>query len=268
MFHMPMRQESHEPDPSEGNSAAFSNAESLNRAFSDCLRAIDCVGDILSKRAAIGWKAFEEECCQYLVERLAGSPEDAESRFPIAAAVHGKEQFLAGNEHYIHLPDGDSGTRVVKWTYGNAFGLKLKVYPIDPEGMEHHVIPTGNSDPRHYLRRWIILNTIGPAITRFEGLLPPDSDLGERLPRLVVSQDMLPQFNPDFRDVVTAFRDIGFVQIAEHAYYRTADNILLGDATPWNVRILDGRIVPFDAVAEHPDIESAAWCAKKALGRI
>lgn len=186
------------------------------------------VGDILSKCSEFGWKAVEEECCQYLPERLAGSPEEAERKFQIASAVDGKEQFHAGNEHYIFLPSDDNQNRVVKWTYGNNFGLKLNVYENDPAGMNQNVIPTGNVDPIYYLKRWIILNTISSPITRLEGLLPPDFRSGERLPRLSISQDMLPPENPTYQEIFRAFRRVGF-NIAENSYYRIGDNVLLGE---------------------------------------
>ena len=253
------------PDPYETESpSAPSVRESLNSGFQACIDAIPGVGDILSKCSEIGWKAVEEECCQYLLECLAGSPEEADRKFQIASQVDGKEQFHAGNEHYIFLPSDDDQSRVVKWTYGNNFGLKLNVYENDPAGMDQNVIPTGNMDPIYYLRRWIILNTIAAPITRFEGLLPPDFLRGERLPRLSISQDMLPPENPNYQEIVRAFRRIGFINIAENAYYRIEDNVLLGDATPWNVRIVGKGIIPFDAVAENPIGEACSWCRPKA----
>lgn len=253
------------PDPHETESPSTQSVrESHNSGFQACIDAIPGVGDILSKCSEIGWKAVEEECCQYLLERLAGSPEEAERKFQVASAVDGKEQFHAGNEHYIFLPSDDNQSRVVKWTYGNNFGLKLNVYENDPAGMNQNVIPTGNVDPVYYLKRWIILNTISSPITRLEGLLPPDFLCGERLPRLSISQDMLPPENPTYQEIVRAFRRIGFTNIAENSFYRIEDNVLLGDATPWNVRIVSRKIIPFDAVAENPSGEACDWCRQQA----
>lgn len=50
---------------------------------------------------------------------------------------------------------------------------------------------------------------------------------------------------------------------SEHSYYRAADNVLLGDAAPRNVRLEHGEIVPFDAVAEHPTGSAQDWCRRK-----
>jgi len=235
-----------------------------NGGFQACLDAIPEVGAILSRSTEVGWKAVEEECCQYLLAQLGGTARQAEEHFAVAASSDQRTVFEGGSEHYILLPADDTQDNVVKWTYGNNFGLKLKIYEIDPESMSQNVIGVGNIDPRYYLKRWIILNTIGLPITKFEGLLPPDVAAGERFPRLAISQKELPLLNPSHRDIVRAFRDIGFIEIAEDAFYRPEDNVLLGDAAPRNVRIVRGQIVPFDAVAEHPGGAERAWCEKQA----
>lgn len=128
-----------------------------------------------------------------------------------------RTDFIGGDEHYISLPNTESEGRVLKWTYGDNFGLCLKVCEIDPDGMNHHVISSGNPDPRYYLNRWAILNRIAPPITRFEGLLPPDFRKGEKLARLAISQRMLPPENPTHWDIVKGFRKIGFIEVSEHA---------------------------------------------------
>ena len=80
------------------------------------------------------------------------------------------QSFEGGDEHYLLLPVGESFGRVLKWTYGDNFGLQLKVFEHDLELMNHHVISSGNPDPVKYLKRWIILNNIGPPINRLEGV--------------------------------------------------------------------------------------------------
>ncbi len=238
-----------------------------NKGFLDCIDAIPEMGNLLSKCSEIGWKAFEEKCCEYLLARLAGTPADAESKFKVTRELHHQVDFEGGDEHHIALYANDETQRVFKWTYGDNFGLLLKVYEIDPQGMNQNVISSGNPDPRYYLRRWIILNNIGPPITRFEGLLPPDFMNGGRLPRLSISQRMLPPENPSYREIVTAFHKIGFIEVAENAYYRESDNILLGDAAPRNVRIVNGIIIPFDAVAEQLLGKPKEWCIHEASKR-
>ena len=90
-----------------------------------------------------------------------------------------------------------------------------------------------------------------------EGPLPPDDLHGERLSRICVSQDELSPNAPDQRSIERAFRDFGFIEIAEAAYYRPSDNVLFGDAYPRNLRI--DNDIPFDAGAEHPDGAERSW---------
>lgn len=234
-----------------------------NGELQACIDAIPQMGAILSECAEVGWKAFETRCCACLLEGLGGTPKELGRNISLAAEIDDRQAFEGGDEHYILLPGAHATERVLKWTYGDNFGLRLKVFEHDPELMNHHVISSGNNDPRYYLRRFMILNRIGPPITRFEGIIPPDFLGNERLPRLVISQRELNPENPSLRDIVRCFREIGFVEVSEHSYYRKEDNILLGDAAPKNVRIENGVIIPFDAVAEHPEGSALEWCIGK-----
>lgn len=235
-----------------------------NLTFRSCVEALPEMGEILSGCGEVGWKAFGERCCEYLMGSLGKIPGIAERNLKAGIIPHDRTDFIGGDEHYISLPNSEAEGRVFKWTYGDNFGLCLKVYEIDPDGMNRHVISTGNPDPRYYLNRWIILNRIAPPITRFEGLLPPDFRKGEKLPRLAISQRILPPENPTLQAIIRGFRDIGFIEVSEHAYYRTEDNILLGDAAPRNVRFESGTIIPFDAVAENPSGAAREWCTMRA----
>lgn len=259
---MPVRPYNHERNH---DSQAIEDCRTRrNSTFRSCVEALPEMGEILSGCGEIGWKAFGERCYKCLLGGLGRTPEQIALNARLAEKVEAQIDFKGGDEHFISLPVTDSGDRVLKWTYGDNFGLQLKVYEIDPDGMNRHVISTGNPDPRYYLNRWIILNSIAPPITRFEGLLPPDFRKGEKLPRLAISQRMLPPENPIHRDIVKGFRDIGFIEVSEHAYYRIEDNILLGDAAPRNIRIENGTVIPFDAVAEHPSGAARDWCVGKA----
>lgn len=235
-----------------------------NSTFRSCVEALPEMGEILPGCGEVGWKAFGERCCEYLMASLGAASGVSQKELNIISLADRRTDFIGGDEHYISLPNSEAEGRVFKWTYGDNFGLCLKVYEIDPDGMNRHVISTGNPDPRYYLNRWIILNSIAPPITRFEGLLPPDFRKGEMLPRLAISQRMLPPENPTHRDIVKGFREIGFIEVSEHAYYRIEDNILLGDAAPRNVRFESGTIIPFDAVVEHPHDAARDWCVEKA----
>ena len=59
------------------------------------------------------------------------------------------------------------------------------------------------------------------------------------------------------------FRKIGFIEVSEHSYYRKDDNVLLGDAAPRNIRFENGVLIPFDAVAEHPEGIAKEWCVNQ-----
>ncbi len=235
-----------------------------NSGFQACLNAIPKMGDILSECSEIGWKAFEEKSCEYLMGRLGSSSGELQKKFGLTTETDPLIEFEGGDEHFILLfPEEHRDQRVLKWTYGDNFGLQLKVFEHDPELMNQHVISSGNPDPITYLRRWIILNNIGPPITRFEGILPPDFLRNERLPRIAISQRELPPENPTQQEIVKGFRKIGFIEVSEHSFYREEDNILLGDAAPRNIRFEDGALVPFDAVAEHPEGIAKEWCINR-----
>ncbi len=232
-----------------------------NSGFQACIDSLSEMGAILSECAEVGWKAFEEKSCQYLMGCLGGTSAELERNCQVAAEAHAQTEFEGGDEHYILLfSEEHRDQRVLKWTYGGNFGLHLKVFEIDPDAMNQRVISSGNPDPRFYLNRWVILNNIGPPITRFEGLLPPDFLRNERLPRIAISQRELPPENPTHQEIVKGFRKIGFIEVSEHSYYRKDDNILLGDAAPRNIRFENGVLVPFDAVAEHPEGIGKQWC--------
>ncbi len=263
---MPAQPHNHEHNP---DSQAIEDCRfRRNCIFQSCTEALPEMGEILSRCGEVGWKAFGERCYECLLGGLGRTPEQIALNARLAKKVEAQVDFQGGDEHFISLPEADSGDRVLKWTYGDNFGLRLKVFEVDPDAMNQHVISTGNPDPRYYLNRWIILNRIAAPITRFEGLLPPDFLKGEKLPRLAISQRMLPPENPTLQAIIRGFRDIGFIEVSEHAYYRTEDNILLGDAAPRNVRFESGTIIPFDAVAEYPHGAARDWCIKKAARRI
>ena len=232
-----------------------------NSGFQACIDALPEMGAILSECAEVGWKAFEEKSCEYLMGRLGSTSGDLQKKFGLATETNPLIEFEGGDEHYILLfSEEHRDQRVLKWTYGDNFGLHLKVFEHDPELMYHHVISSRNPDPVKYLRRWIILNEIGAPITRLEGISPPDFLRNERFPRLAISQRELPPENPTHQEIVKGFLEIGFIEVSEHSYYRKGDKILLGDAAPRNIRFEDGVLIPFDAVAEHPEGFAMEWC--------
>lgn len=159
-----------------------------NSGFQACLDAISEMGRILSECGEVGWKAFEEKSREYLMARLGGVSEDLQKKFGLSTDTNPLIEFEGGDEHYILLfSEEHRDQRVLKWTHGDNFGLHLKVFEINPDAMNHHVISSGNPE----------------------------------------------------------------------------DNILLGDAAPRNIRFENGTLVPFDAVAEHPEGLAKRWCTER-----
>ncbi|WP_129589749.1 hypothetical protein [Rubritalea profundi] len=55
----------------------------------------------------------------------------------------------------------------------------------------------------------------------------------------------------------------GYHFVSSGAYYNRNHDILLTDAFPRNVRLVDGKPIPFDAIASIPTAEAKAWILKK-----
>lgn len=118
-----------------------------NALFQAYIDAIPEMGAILSECAEVGWKTFTKNCCTCLMEGLGGTPEDIKRNIALAARIDDSQSFEGGDEHYLLLPTEQSSKRVLKWTYGDNFGLHLKVFEHDPDLMNHYVISSGNPDP-------------------------------------------------------------------------------------------------------------------------
>ena len=151
--------------------------------------------------------------------------------------------------------------RIYKITHGDNFGCRSHFSKSDPELTGRHFHGTGNADPFFYLTRWWLLNQITRYQTRFEGfLLPAHSG---HLPRICISQPELDRREPNRNHIRNALKDFGFVEISEDAYLNSDTRILLTDAAPRNVRIVDGIPVPFDAIAQIASDELLTWAADR-----
>lgn len=93
--------------------------------------------------------------------------------------------------------------------------------------------------------------------TRFEGFLPPEPGL--RRPRICVSQPQLVGVNPTDLEIEVALKEYGFQAISRHTYFQPDTKILLTDAAPRNVWIIQGIPVPFDAIAEIASSRVLEW---------
>ena len=59
----------------------------------------------------------------------------------------------------------------------------------------------------------------------------------------------MPGNNPERAAIASSLSLHGFEKISDDAYLHLETGILLTDAAPRNVRIVDGKPVPFDAIA-------------------
>jgi len=121
---MPNRPYTHERIP---DSAAIEDCRiRRNATFQTCTEALPEMGEILSRCGEIGWKAFGERCCEYLMGSLGKTPGIPKATLNIVSLADRRTDFIGGDEHYISLPDSESEGRVFKWTYGDNFGLQPK----------------------------------------------------------------------------------------------------------------------------------------------
>lgn len=191
---------------------------------------------------SIDWAQPRARCAEIL-EVFRGGHQPSEA---LASLLEGADYEVGGDEHHLvrHEIRRD---RVYKLTHSGLFGCYSYFSPSDPELTGKHFHGSGNEDPVFYLRRWMLLNSISSFRSRFEGLLPAEAP--QRVPRICVSQPLVPGKNPERSAIVTSLSLHGFERISEDAYLHRQTEILLTDAAPRNVRIVDGNPVPFDAIA-------------------
>lgn len=170
--------------------------------------------------------------------------------------LDGAEYEEGGDEHILFRVDVHPD-RIFKATYGDNFGCYSKFDPIDAELTGRNFYATGNPDIGFYLKRWILLNSLGGYKTRFEGVLPPEKP--NWLPRICISQPWLDGRNPGSGTISRLMRNAGFLEVSKEAYYLRDSGILLTDTASRNVRISEGSAIPFDAIAEIAADEVVHW---------
>lgn len=180
----------------------------------------------------------------------------------------GAPYIVGGDEHHLIRAESDPG-RIYKFTHGDNFGCRAYFSKHDPELTGRHFHGTGNADPFYYLRRWEILNSLGGLQTRFEGIVPPE--ISGHLPRFCISQVALRwqtanRRNPTEDEIERALRLYGLRKLGGDAYLNFDTRVLLTDAAPRNVRVIEGAPVPFDAVAEIASDEILEWARARATG--
>jgi hypothetical protein len=87
--------------------------------------------------------------------------------------------------------------------------------------------------------------------------------LGSCCLELSVSQPYIDALNPSRDDIRDALGGFGFEQISEDAYLHVEFEILLTDAAPRNVRVVEGIPALFDVIASIASPDVIRWAARQ-----
>ena len=221
-----------------------------NRKLAEVIREL---GSLLPSGPEVDWQELRGRCGEVLREITRESSKSCR----LTALLEGAPYFVGGDEHHIIRVDSEPD-RIYKFTHGDNFGCRSYFSPVDPELIGHFHGET-NADPFFYLKRWILLNSISGFQTRFEGFVP--SEKPGWLPRICISQPELPGVNPTPEKIRATLQPYGFVEVSNAAFFDPETRLLLTDAAPRNVRIVEGIPVPFDAIAQIATGRVLEWCA-------
>lgn len=224
-----------------------------NRQLAEVIRWLE---GFQNGNSSIDWQGSRQRSADALASFLESSQKSHE----LISRLQGADYVIGGDEHFVVRVDDDP-ERVFKITHGDAFGFHSFFSAQDPDLTGKHFHGSINEDPTLYLRRWMILNSFTDYISRFEGLLPPDGKL--RMSRVCVSQPALDSPNPTRKEIRDRLAEYGFERISEDAFLHFENRILLTDAAPRNVRIIDGNLALFAAIASLAASEVYKW----AVGR-
>ncbi len=225
------------------------NSSPENRELGEVLRKLE---GLHHNGSPLDWQEPRERRGDALAPLLKACPKS----LSLTALLEGTEYEVGGDEHHLVQVESQP-ERIYKITHSDSFGCFSQFLPSDPELSGRHFYATVNDDPRVYIRRWMLLNTLGEYQTRYEGFLWPQKELF--VPRICVSQPFLESENPSELEIKESFALYGFYQISVDTYLNTATNILLTDTAPRNVRVIDGVPVPFDAIASLASPEIMDW---------
>jgi hypothetical protein len=231
---------------------SIENSSPENRELGEILRQLE---GLHQGGSPIDWQETRQRCGDALASLLIGCSKSL--RLP--SLLEGTEYEVGGDEHHLVRVESEP-ERVYKITHSDSFGCFSRFLPADPDLTGRHFYATVNEDPRLYIRRWMLLNTLGEYQTRYEGLLWPQEDLF--VPRICVSQPFLESENPSESEIAESLSRYGYQRISVDTYLNGRTNILLSDAAPRNVRIINRVPVPFDAIASFATPEVLAWVAK------
>lgn len=227
------------------------NASPENRKLGEVLRRLERIyrGD-----SPLDWKESRRRCVEVLTNELNSSG----NKSSLSRLLHDREYEIGGDEHLVIRLEEDA-SRVYKLTHGDCFGCRPYFSRFDPDGNGKHFHGSINEDPCFYFRRWMLLNQLGEYQTRFEGFLPPEDRL--RMPRICVSQPTIDAPNPSRREIEAALARFGFAQVSLDAFLNFDSGILLTDAAPRNVRIVDGAVALFDVIASLASDDVWRWAS-------
>lgn len=230
----------------------LANACAENHDFARVMRRLE---GICESHSCVNWPESRGRQGELLGELFASFAENEQ----LAAYLSGLQYETGGDEHQL-LCHPDSPERIYKITHSDSFGCRPQFFPSDPELMGRHFYATVNDNPFFYLRRWMILNSLTNYRTHFEGMLPPQGNL--HFPRFCVSQPHLPvrYKNPESSKIRMALEEYGFRKISLDTYLNDG-GILLADAAPRNVWIVDEVPVPFDVIADRADTRILEWAS-------
>jgi hypothetical protein len=199
------------------------------------------LGESLRSDSPLDWRESWRRSNDVLGRFYQSSPQCRR----LSESLRGQSLERGGAEHQIiRLPSHPD--RYFKTTYGGAFGCRTELFPSDLDELYFHA--ASNGDPLFYFERWRLLNSISYYQTKFEGILPPETEGG--LYRICVSQPAVVTANPTETQIAQALAAFGFKKVCPNTYFSEEDNLLLTDAAPRNVRVIEGIPVPFDAIAE------------------
>lgn len=224
-----------------------------NRDFGRVLRRL---GGIPDGRASDDQKTVREGWQQAL--RSFGEFVESGERLSVFYALERAEH--VGQEHEIFYHP-DQSDRTFKVTLNGCYGCELRFCPADPELEERYFHPEVSIDPRTYLARWMILNSLLGFRTRLEGFLAPIPPRREL--RICVSQPLLPPGRPTESQIAGYMERYGFGKIGRDSFFNYQSRLVLGDLSPRNARLVDGVLHPFDAIPIQVSEKVTDWILKR-----
>ena len=153
-----------------------------------------------------------------------------------------------GQEH--DLFHDESIDRFFKVTRNGVFGLspgiELALVSSAQDARRFHL---WEASPLEYLERLHLQNLLVPGLNAFEGLIvQPGDEMA-----IVTSQPRFDIISVTTAEIDAWFTSLGFMKIADSAYYREEDNLGVFDAHDKNlVRADEEVLIPFDVIPCHP----------------